>query len=318
MNGEMTLGTTVPLPAPPAGWFDYDYTVLWDGNLALIRTDHDIHSEYWRWQGRSQGGGDTHTNQPNFRDTRLRLSKFDGSVEIGAIEIPSGSWPKVDCLADGRWLIASRRAVPLENNACLFAADGTPAGAFAVGDGIEHVRCAADGTIWIGYSDEGVFSESSKGGSRPVSTAGIARFGPDGSLLWRFNDEERRGLSIADCYALALDGNALWCCPYTDFPIVRVEGDVVDHWWNDVAGAQALAVDGDHVLLAGGYNDQSNRLVLLRLDHDRAQQTGEWHFQLPERKAARLLQGQGETLHIAGQGRWTKLSLTTIRAALKS
>lgn len=317
MNGEMTLGTTIPLPAPPAGWFDYDYTVLWDGNLALVRTDHDVHSEYWRRQGQSQGG-DIHTYQPNLRDTRLRLSKFDGSVEIGAIEIPAGSWPKVDCLADGRWLITSRRAVPSESNARLFEADGAAAGAFAVGDGIEHVRCAADGTIWVGYSDEGVFSGPGKDGSWPVSMAGIAHFGPHGNLLWKFNDEERTGLSITDCYALALDGNTLWCCPYADFPIVRVEGDVVDHWRNDVAGAQALAVDGDHVLLAGGYSDQSNRLALLHLDRDRAQQIGEWRFQFPERKAARLVQGQGETLHIAGQGRWTKLSLTTIRAALKS
>jgi hypothetical protein len=33
MNDEMTLGTTIPLPAPPAGWFDYGYAVLWNGNL---------------------------------------------------------------------------------------------------------------------------------------------------------------------------------------------------------------------------------------------------------------------------------------------
>jgi hypothetical protein len=42
MNDEMTLGTTTTLPAPPAGWFDYGYAVLWNGNLALLRTDRDI------------------------------------------------------------------------------------------------------------------------------------------------------------------------------------------------------------------------------------------------------------------------------------
>jgi hypothetical protein len=317
MNDEMTLGTTTPLPVPPAGWFDYGYAVLWNGNLAVVRTDRDTHTEYGRWRDQGQGG-DLHAHQPNLRDGRLRLSKFDGYIEIGAIEVSAGHWPKVDCLADGRWLVASSRAAPDENNARLFAADGTPAGAFAMGDGIEHIRCATDGTIWVGYFDEGVFSGPNEDGSWPISSSGIARFGPDGSVLWRFNGEERADLSIADCYALALDGNTLWCCPYTDFPIVRVEDGAVDHWRNEVAGAWALAVDGDYVLLAGGYNDKSERIALLRLGSDRAHQIGEWRFHPPERNAARLLQGQGATLHIVGQGRWTKLSLATIRAALKA
>jgi len=152
---------------------------------------------------------------------------FDGSVESGVIEVPAGLWPKVDRLADGRWLVAS--STPDGNNACLYAADGTPVGSFAMGDGIAHVCCAPDGTIWVGYFDEGVFAGPNRDGSWPVSSSGIARFGPNGDVVWKFNCEERADLSIDDCYALALDGNTLWCCPYTGFPIVRVKGDVVDH-----------------------------------------------------------------------------------------
>lgn len=310
----MTLGMTTVLPAPPSGWFDYDYAALWNGDLALVRTDRDIHREYGRWREEVQGG-DIRGYRPDLWDGRMRLSSFDGSVEVGAIEVPAGHWPKVDRLADGRWLVvASGWAAPTENNARLYAADGTPAGAFAMGDGIAHIRCAADSTMWAGYFDEGIFSGPNKDGSEPISSSGIARFGPDGSVLWKFNGEARANLPIDDCYALALDGNALWCCPYAGFPIVRVECGVVGHWRNEVAGAKALAVDGDHVLLAGGYGDKSRRLALLRLGNDRALQVGEWHFQPPERNAARLLQGQGDTLHIAGQGRWTKLKLTTLRA----
>jgi hypothetical protein len=316
MNAEMTLGTTTSLPTPPAGWFDYAYALLWNGDLALVRTDHDIHAEYGRWRDQVQGG-DLHAHRPTLREARLRLSKFHEGVEIGAIEVSAGHWPKVDCLADGRWLVASSRAAADESNARLFAADGTPAGAFTMGDGIEHIRCAADGTIWVGYFDEGVFSGPNKDGSWPVSSSGVARFGPDGSVLWRLNSEGRADLSIADCYAMALDGNTLWSCPYTDFPIVRVEGGVVDYWRNDVAGARALAVEGEHILLAGGYNDASERIALLRLDDDRAEQIGECRFAPPERNTAHLLQGQGTTLHIVGQGRWTKLDLATIRAALR-
>lgn len=317
MNDELALGTTTLLPAPPAGWFDYGYALLWDGSLALVRTDRDIRTEYGRWQDRWQGG-DLHARQPNLRDARLRLSKFDGAVETGAITAPAGHWPKVDCLADGRWLVVKGRAAPKESNARLYAVDGTPAGAFAIGDGINHIRCAPDGTIWVGYFDEGVFCLPDKDGGWPVSSSGIARFGPDGGVLWRFNGEERADLFIADCYSLALDGNTAWCCPYTDFPIVRVKDGVVDRWRNDVAGARAIAADGDYVLLAGGCNDNSDRIAVLRLDSDRARQVGEWRCRLPERNAAHLLQGQGEILHIAGQGRWTKLSLATIRATLKT
>src|SRR5262249_30512228 len=105
--------------------------------------------------------------------------------------------------------------------------------------------------------------------------------------------------------------------PHTEFPIIRVADGVVDHWQNDITGACALAVDDEYVLLAGGYDDEVDRIALLRLDGDRAKQIGEWRFGLPDRTAAHLVQGQGATLHIVGQGRWTKLSLPTVRASVK-
>lgn len=313
MKHEMTLGVTVPLPPPPTGWFDYAYAVLWSGDLALVRTDSDIHTESARWRDKVQRG-DIHARQPNPWDGRLRLTTFDGSTESEAIEVPACHWPKVDRLPDGRWLVASSRAAPNESNALLYAADGAPVGTFVIGDGIAHIQCAADGTIWVGYFDEGVFSGPMEDGSWPISSSGIARFGPDGRVLWKFNDQERAGLSIDDCYALTLDGSTSWCCPYTDFLIVQIERDTVKRWRNKVAGAKALAVEGDLVLLAGGYRDQSERIALLRLGDDQAHQIEEWQFQRFDRNAARLLQGRGETLHIVGRGNWTKVSLTTIRA----
>jgi hypothetical protein len=311
MNDELTSSTTTSLPAPPVGWFDYGYALLWDGSLALLRTNCDIHTQYARWRDQVQGGD--FPPQPNLRDARLRLSKFDGAIETGAIEVPAGDWPKVDCLSDGRWLVASSWAAPDEVNARFFAADGTPAGAFAIGDGIEHIRCAPDGTIWVGYFDEGVFSGRDKDGNWPVSSSGIARFGPDGGVLWRFNGEERANLFIADCYSMALDGNTLWACPYTDFPIVRVKDGAVGRWANEVAGARAIAVDSDYVLLAGGYSDNSDRMAFLRLGTDRAELVGEWRLPQRERNAAHLVQGQGATLHIVGPAGWTKLSLAATR-----
>lgn len=314
MADEIPLGAAKMLPAPPAGWFEYGYALLWNGDLAMVRCSRDIRAEYGRWQDEQQKGS-VHA-PPTPEGERLRLSTFDGSLEAGAIEVPSGRWPKVDRLADGRWLVASTQANP--DNARLYAADGTPAGTFAIGDGILHIRCAPDGTIWVGYFDEGVYAGANEDGSWPISSSGVAHLGSDGSVLWRFNDESRAGLYVDDCYALALDGNTLWCCPYTDFPIVRVEDGAVRHWRNEVTGAAALAVDGEYVLLAGGSRSNAGRIALLQLGNDAADKIGEWQFRPPERGVARLLQGQGATLHMVGQGSWTKLSVSTLRAALKA
>ncbi len=241
----------------------------------------------------------------------------DEGGERDAIEVPLDGYVHFDRLVDARWLVVSARAVDGENNARVYTTDGAVAGAFTLGDGIEHVRCAPDGTIWVGYFDEGVFAGSNEDGSWPVSSAGVARFSSDGSELWRFGTRENcgavDGVSIADCYALTLAGDTAWFCSYTDFPIVRIEHGTVRHWRNDVTGAKALAVDGDHVVLAGGYGDQDGRVVLLRLGDEGAEPIGQVYIRA-ERSRARLLAGRGATLHIAGDGTWTRLDVATLRA----
>jgi len=53
------IAETVPLPAAPAGWFDYGYKALMDGTLALVRTRRDVHAEYRQWQdARAKGDPD--------------------------------------------------------------------------------------------------------------------------------------------------------------------------------------------------------------------------------------------------------------------
>jgi hypothetical protein len=312
MDEEAALGTTISLPESPTGWFDYGYAVLMDGTLGLVRTDHDVHAAYRQWRTQSERG----RTPAKLWDGRIRLSVFDGSIESEAIEVPLGFAPLVDRLADGTWLIVASRAAEGETNACLYAFDGTPVRAIAMGDGIEYIRCAADGTIWAGYFDEGIFSGPNEDGSLPISSSGIAHFAPNGQVLWTFNSEDRADLSIADCYALTLSGNTLWSCFYTDFPIVRVRSGTVRHWRNGIRGASGLATDGNHVLLAGGYGIQSRRIALLCLEGEQARQIGNVPFQPPAHGAARLVQGHGATLHIVGQGRWTKLSVATMLAAL--
>jgi hypothetical protein len=49
-----TIADTVPLLTTPEGWFDYGYTALADGRLALVRTRQDVHAEHMRWGGRER------------------------------------------------------------------------------------------------------------------------------------------------------------------------------------------------------------------------------------------------------------------------
>jgi hypothetical protein len=106
----------------------------------------------------------------------------------------------------------------------------------------------------------------------------------------------------------------LWCCAYGDFPIVRVDRGVRTVWLNDLTGASALAVDGDHVLLAAGYPGHRDRLALLRLDDCVAEPVAAWPCELVGRGDAALLQGLGDTLHIVSRGSWTRISVATMRA----
>jgi hypothetical protein len=117
---------------------------------------------------------------------------------------------------------------------------------------------------------------------------------------------------VEDCYALTLDGTTLWSCFKPGFSIVRTEQGIVQHWRNEIAGADALAVDGDHVLIVGANGEHRSRLALLRLDGDEVREVGMWTFRRPARNAARLLQGCGATLHIVGSGKWRRITVASL------
>jgi len=302
-----TIADEIRLPATPAGWFDYGYTALRDDRLALIRLRRDFHTEYARWWREFSNGNHT-LRQPAFWDGDIRLSIFDGAIETDAVIVPSGAHPLVDRTMDGRWAVASTRAGRGEKNGRIYSATGGVEQAMVLGDGIEHLFCAPDGTLWVGYFDEGVFGGSSKGGRRPVSAGGIVQFDAKGQALWSFNDQVKDEHSIADCYAMTLAGNMLWSCFYTGFPIVRVDRGKVIFWSNAVAGARAIAVAGDTILLAGGYTEDAGRIAVVKVDSADSRQIGELRFS-PAIGGAGLVQGRGGTLHIVQNGLWSRLSV---------
>jgi hypothetical protein len=332
MKSLASLGQTVALPKPPRGWHDYGYAVLADGALAVLRADRDIRAEYRDWQERVERTvaplppgavirAERIIDPDRFRDLldpvrrdtapsldrrpdlwsgRARLSVFDGESEGPAIELPMVFDPVVGRLAKGNWLVVSTRTLESEVNAQVFLPDGTRVGGFPVGDAVGHLRCAPDGSIWVGRFDE-------------ARDPDIVRFRSDGTRAWRYNDTGSGPFSM-DCYAMTLSKGTLWACCYPDFPIVRIEGDQVRWWANDLAGASALAVRGEHVALLGGYNDQSGRVALLKLG-ERADLVAEASFEPPS--PGSLVQGHEDILHIVEAGSWTRVNTGTLEEALR-
>jgi hypothetical protein len=222
--------------------------------------------------------------------------------------IESPGFPVLDRLADGRWLLAEARAEPRSDNGRLLTEGGRETGRFIAGDGIQDVACAPDGSFWISYFDEGIFGGGEDAeGNWPISSAGLAHFTPAGQPDWRFNSNRHSDYSIADCYALSLTGNVAWLCPYMDFPIIRVENGSTKFWRNEVAGARAIAVEGNHVLLAGGYGHESDRITLLRLEENRAVNLGEARLPIADPMVLRREKGMNGVMHVIHAGQWTRI-----------
>jgi hypothetical protein len=294
------------LPKPPPGWFEYQYSVLTDGSLALIRADSDILSEYRQWENESR---DSKSPVPSLGKARGRISVFDGERESEVVEVNLGYYPIVDRFPDGRWLVADSRSEPTIANGRIFSADGTAVGAITLGDGIEHLAFAPDWSLWVGYFDEGVFGAHDE--LEPLGKAGIAKLDTAGNVLWRLNNPKR--WLVSDCYAMSLTGNDLWSCVYMDFPIIRIRDGEVTTWSNSVKGAKAIAADDDYVILAGGYGEPE-RIVLLRLLDGVAEEQARLELSPRERFQPSLVIGRDAVLHVVIDGIWRRISTDTWRA----
>lgn len=174
-------------------------------------------------------------------------------------------------LQDGVLLANSRcrwRKEGAEHNALICDWSGEVHRTLTLGDGIAHVRTTPDDMIWVSFFDEGVFGNYGWGGPgpAPIGECGLIRFDAAGQPNLRY-DAERAGTdTICDAYATTTDraGNA-WVSFYTEFPLVRVSPDgSYSSWPLGQQGASALAIDGNRVLVAGGY-DVRNRAVMLQL-----------------------------------------------------
>lgn len=125
----------------------------------------------------------------------------------------------------------------VEQNAFVVEADGHRGRQGCLGDGIEHLQRAADGTLWVGYFDEGVFGNFgwSDPGPEPLGAAGLVQWSEDFVPLWEHDQELS---SIYDCYALNVSSQAgVFTCSYDDFAITNIaSGSERGYATDEVAG----------------------------------------------------------------------------------
>ncbi len=239
--------------------------------------------------------------------------EFQGEVPIEIEE----AHPFVQPLPNGESLVVAARCHNRDGNpefnAAVYEQDGTFARRFLLGDGLKHVAVARDGTIWTGYSDEGIFGNFGWGANSeneqkaPIGASGIARFNVQGDILWQCKLN-----SMADCYTLNVADDGVWSCPYTDFPIVCIKPDGSQQMWrNEMTGARGLIVDNHRVLLFGGYTENRSRCVIQDLGEDAMQNAREIELVLPSGDPiakARVL-NRNSTLHLFLNTCWYQLDL---------
>lgn len=193
------------------------------------------------------------------------LAAYAGSDLVPAtvvqVRVLPVAHPHVDVLADGSFLVVGARCSWTESgpelNALAIDHNGRIFRRGCLGDGIAHLQVAADGTIWAGYFDEGVFGNLGWGGPgpTPLGAGGIAAWSPDFEKIWELAPED--GL-VSDCYALNVAPGEVLACPYTGFPVVRIQDrqeTVVTT--SGVSGAAGIIASGDQIAIIGTYRDPS-------------------------------------------------------------
>ncbi|MGP1281743.1 MAG: hypothetical protein ACTS1X_02090 [Parasphingopyxis sp.] len=304
-----SLIESTALPAPKSEWFDYSYHLLSDGKLAIFRTDRNIRQEQVDWFQKAQSA-ESFERMPNLwtGEACLLILSCNGSYQ--EMTIPLVRHPLIDRFPDGHWLVTSTRAERDEKNATVLFPDGQRSHSFSLGDGIEHVRCASDDTIWVGYFDEGVFGNT-------IGAGGIVQFDWKGKWLWKYNDaQSSRKLGVSDCYALSTNGTEVWSCFYHDFAITRISNGDTFSWKNGVAGAKALAVKDNQILLLGGYGADRDRIALLALKDGEAALSGTTRW--PGEGEILLVQGQSDVMHVVRDGLWSRIAVSADLVEIQS
>lgn len=309
-----------PLAPLPQGWYALRYRILADGGLAVLASDVDLESERRRiYQAKGEPSPPSQMDKMAKRG-KAKLFTWSDRMWGEELSLPLESpFLIFDRFADGRWLVVGTRTDRRPNGRILLP-DGKVVKRIMLGDGIEHVGIDRADGIWVGWFDEGVFGNDKwkvSGLEWPPSAVGVRCFSGEGGIVptseWPSDVD-----AIADCYALNVIDRHAWVCAYTDFAIVRLGYDGARWWHSRLSGPSAIAVCDHHVIAAGGYGEDANRLILLELDENLCggKAISRAQGRLPMRRSPfkddwtpvwvtpALLTGCGDTLHLVDDGVW--------------
>lgn|GEM_PF-6870163 len=202
------------------------------------------------------------------------------------------------------WVVVGARCDRLEDNALVFDQGGQLLAAGRVGDGVEEVYTTHNGELWVSYFDEGVFGDV-------LAASGCVR--------WRISDDYQITPEwqlcypdMADCYAMNVTDQAIYVCPYTDFPVIVIKdgrSTILEN--DDVAGPSAIVTDGERMVIIGAYRHPDQiALGTLKTGRFRAEKKASLRVEGARFKEINRLCGRGTRLHAfdAG-GRWWSATL---------
>ena len=250
----------------------------------------------------------------------VALAAYTQDVELRVVTIVEDlnvAHPFVEVLTDGSFLVVGARCywreTGVELNAVVYDHTGRVVRRGCLGDGISHVQVAADGTIWVGYFDEGVFGNYGWGhpGPTPLGSGGIAAWTPELEKTWELDPSA--GL-VSDCYTLNLSQNDVLSAPYTDFPIVQIDaGTVTVTPTKNITGPKGIVRSGDRVALIGGYHDPG-LLVVGVLAEGRFSETARMQLVTPSGDPAPSapLHCRGSVAHLFAGTEWFSFDLSTM------
>lgn len=235
-------------------------------------------------------------------------------VQVPALPV---AHPKVDVLADGSFLVVGSRCRWRESgpelNALAVDHNGRTVRRGCLGDGIQHLQVAADGIIWAGYFDEGIFGNFGWGspGPEPLGAAGIAAWSPDFSKAWDLDPGE---VQVDDCYAFNVGPDEVLACSYVDFPVVRIrDRHATAVATNGVSGPSGIIASGDRVGLIGAYRDPS--LLITGTIRDGSYRESERvRLRAPDGTPLPVVRPccRGPVAHFFGEGKWYSFNLDDV------
>ncbi len=228
-----------------------------EGSLVVLSSEQPLYQS----ERREYGGRTYHVRRPVDRPHQYRIHSWSGAG-VEAVDLPETRviFHSAQPLGRGLWLLAAEsRQEEGPGNAHIYSVDGELVSRLNLGAGIEHVQTTADGYIWVGYNDEGIYKYGGLG------TSGAACFDRDGKAVLQYAHlaKKHNMPHIDDCSAMNVaSDHDVWLYYYMQFPLVRLRDRQFDHIWMDVPVrmSRGFAVAGDRVLFAGSHTYRGSLL----------------------------------------------------------